>query len=203
MNELALALLTGILLSDYSFDLVHTFCLFVFMYPPRTSFSKEWTWSMPLIFPFVSSPTPTTLCHLGSGFPWAIYTWKGHISLCIHFGVGVDVRSFNFTHFIWLWVLSSCPAGLTCRPFKTEQSTLCLPPPPFEFSHIKNPEGSLSHYEIQTALQTTYLLYFLSFPALSAEADLSLFVFLGRQPYFLLATLPDALAGYPCNGKEQ
>ena len=52
----------------------------------------------------------------------------------------------------------------------------------FEFNHIKNPEGSLSHYEIQTALQTTYLLYFLSFSPLSTEAYLSLFVFLGRQP---------------------
>lgn len=73
----------------------------------------------------------------------------------------------------------------------------------FKFNHIKNPEGSLSHYEIQTALQTTYLLYFLSFPPLSTEAYLSLFVFLGRQPWFLLASLPDALAGYPRNGKQQ
>lgn len=155
------------------------------MYPPRTSFSKEWTRWIPSFSP--------------------LYLFI-HISWCIHFGVGVDMRSINFIHFIWLRILSSsCPAGLKCHPFKTEKSTLCLSPPPlaFEFNHIKNPEGSLSHYEIQTALQTTYLLYFLSFPALSAEADLSLFVFLGRQPYFLLASLPDALAGYPCNGKEQ
>lgn len=143
------------------------------------------------------------LVSLSLWFSLAHLHLKCHLSLCIHFGIGVDVRSFNFKQ---LWILSSsCPAGLKCHPFKTEKSTLCLSPPPlaFEFSHIKNPEGSLSHYEIQTALQTTYLLYFLSFPALSAEADLSLFVFLGRQPYFLLASLPDALAGYPCNGKGQ
>lgn len=70
-----------------------------------------------------------------------------------------------------------------------------------KFSHIKNPEGSLSHY-VQTALQTTYLLYFLFFFHFSREAYLSLFVFLSRQPWFLSGSFPDALAGCPCNGKQ-
>lgn len=127
------------------------------------------------------------ICHnlLVSRSLYTVYSFERHrgcIWLYVFLGDrGPYVRSLNFTHFYFVILSSSsCPASLKCHPFKIENGIhfpffLLL----LKFNHIKNPEGSLSHYEIQTALQTTYLLYFLSLPL--KHRGISVFICFPRQ----------------------
>lgn len=150
------------------------------------------------------------ICHnlLVSRSLYTVYSFERHrgcIWLYVFLGDrGPYVRSLNFTHFYFVILSSSsCPASLKCHPFKIENGIHF----PFFLlllnsiiSRILRAVYHIMKYR-QPCKPPTYYIFFLC--PLSTEAYLSLFVFLGRQPWFLLASLPDAIAGYPRNGKQQ